>query len=149
MPDSLRYTDPLSQDIHLLGDALGRVIRRQAGIELFEQEERIRALTKVRRRDDDLAIDEHIQQLVRQWEPQQAELVARTFTLYFELINIAEEQHRIRVLRRREREAHPRPLRESIRAAVASLQQMGSGCTWSRSLPPIPPRRSGAPFFPS
>ena len=36
----------LSEDIHLLGDILGHVIRRQAGIEIFELEERIRALAK-------------------------------------------------------------------------------------------------------
>ncbi len=36
----------LSEDIHLLGDILGRVIRHQAGIEIFELVERHRALTK-------------------------------------------------------------------------------------------------------
>ena len=41
----------LSDDIHLLGDILGQVIRRQGGIELFDLEERIRALTKARRGD--------------------------------------------------------------------------------------------------
>ncbi|MBE2200004.1 MAG: phosphoenolpyruvate carboxylase [Anaerolinea sp.] len=119
------HTDPLSQDIHLLGDTLGRVIRRQAGIAIFEQEERLRALCKTRRSDDDPAIDSHIQQIVQQWSLAAAELVARTFTLYFELINIAEEQNRIRVLRQRERDADPHPLRQSIPAAIAALRQMG------------------------
>ena len=36
----------LSEDIHLLGDILGHVIRRQAGIEIFELEERIRELAR-------------------------------------------------------------------------------------------------------
>ena len=52
--------DSLSRDIHLLGDILGRVIRRQAGVEVFELEERIRALSKVRRVDGDTKIDERI-----------------------------------------------------------------------------------------
>ncbi|MCA9960162.1 MAG: phosphoenolpyruvate carboxylase, partial [Anaerolineales bacterium] len=125
MPDTNHDTDPFSQDIHLLGDTLGRVIRRQAGIAVFEQEERLRALCKARRSDDNPAIDDHVQQIVQHWSLAEAELVARTFTLYFELINIAEEQNRIRVLRQRERDAYPRPLRESIPAAIATLRQMG------------------------
>jgi phosphoenolpyruvate carboxylase len=56
--------DALSRDIHLLGDILGRVIRRQAGIEIYELEERIRALTKTRRIDDDQAIDKRLALIV-------------------------------------------------------------------------------------
>lgn len=120
-----KNTDPLSQDIHLLGDTLGRVIRRQAGLPIFELEERIRALTKARRVDPLPELDAYLTELVAGLDVRQAELAARTFTLYFELINLAEEQHRVWVLRQREREAHPRPLRESIATAVAELKQMG------------------------
>ena len=117
--------DPLSQDIHLLGDILGRVIRRQAGLPIFELEERIRALTKARRADNLPELDDYLAELVNGLDASQAELAARTFTLYFELINLAEEQHRIWVLRQREQEAHPRPLQESIATAVANLKEMG------------------------
>ncbi len=117
--------DALSQDIHLLGDILGRVIRRQAGIEIYELEERIRALTKTRRIDDNPAIDKRLAFIVDRLSNDEAELVARAFTAYFELINLAEEQHRVRVLRSREAMAYPQPLAESIAAAVASLSQMG------------------------
>ncbi len=126
---AINHTDPLSQDIHLLGDTLGRVIRRQAGLPIFELEERIRALSKARRADEQPGnqqeLDGYLADLVGGLDPRQAELVARTFTLYFELINLAEEQHRIWVLRQREREAHPWPLRESIATAVSNLKQMG------------------------
>jgi phosphoenolpyruvate carboxylase len=124
--------DILGRDIHLLGDILGRVIRRQAGIEVYELEERIRALTKTRRIDDDPAIDKRLATIVDGLDNNEAELVARAFTAYFELINLAEElinlaeeQHRVRVLRAREAEAHPEPLAESIMGAVAGLSQMG------------------------
>ncbi len=115
----------LSQDIHLLGNILGRVIRRQAGIEIYELEERIRALTKTRRIDDDPSIDTRLATIVGDLDNHEADLVARAFTVYFELINLAEEQHRVRVLRARESEAHPEPLAESISAALAQLRQMG------------------------
>ena len=117
--------DALSRDIHLLGDILGRVIRRQAGIEIYELEERIRALTKTRRIDNDQAIDKRLALIVDGLSEDEAELVARAFTAYFELINLAEERHRVRVLRSREAMAHPQPMAESIPAAVASLSQMG------------------------
>ncbi|KAA3661088.1 MAG: phosphoenolpyruvate carboxylase [Chloroflexi bacterium] len=115
----------LSQDIHFLGDILGQVIRRHAGIELFELVERMRALTKARRIDDDPAIDARIVQLVTNFKTAESEQISRAFAVYFELINLAEEQYRIQVLRDRERKAHPLPLRESIAAAVATLRQMG------------------------
>ena len=117
--------DFLSRDIHLLGNILGRVIRRQAGIEIYELEERIRALTKTRRIDDDPAIDKRLALIVDKLSDDEAELVARAFTAYFELINLAEEQHRVRVLRAREGTTHPQPMAESIAAAVASISQMG------------------------
>lgn len=117
--------EKLSANIHLLGDRLGHVIRRQAGIEIFELVERMRALTKARRADNDDAIDGHIQHLVGQMEPAEIEQVARSFTLYFELINLAEEQHRVRVLRDRERQSHPRPVGESIAEAIERLRLMG------------------------
>jgi phosphoenolpyruvate carboxylase len=115
----------LSQDIHFLGDILGQVIRRQAGIELFELVERVRALTKARRIDDNPEIGMRIAHLVNHFKTADSEIVARSFAVYFELINLAEEQYRVQVLRERERSAHPLPLKESIPAAVATLRLLG------------------------
>ena len=117
--------DQLSADIHLLGDILGKVIRQQAGIELYELEERIRALTKARRVDQTPEIDAHLSRLVDSLTLAQAETVARAFTTYFELVNLAEEMHRIRVLRQRERDLYPTPMKESIAAGIATLWEMG------------------------
>ncbi len=125
MPLTREKQERLSEDIHLLGDILGRVIRRQAGIEIYELEERIRALTKARRIEADPAVDRRLTQVVDQLGPAEAELVARSFTTYFELVNLAEEQHRVRVLRERERDADPQPLPESVAGAVAALARAG------------------------
>lgn len=123
MPDAI--TDRLSEDIHLLGDILGQVIRQQAGVEIFGLEEHLRALTKARRSDADPAIDASISRLVERLTLDEAEDVARAFTTYFELINIAEANHRIRVNRAREEAHYPHPQPESIRAAVAELWRSG------------------------
>ena len=47
--------------------------------------------------------------------------MARAFTVYFHLANLAEEHQRIRLLR--ERDAGPEPVRESLAAAVAELSR--------------------------
>ena len=52
-------------------------------------------------------------------------MIARAFTTYFALVNLAEEHHRIRILRQRERDAYPAPRKESIADAVATLWRMG------------------------
>ncbi|VAW39725.1 Phosphoenolpyruvate carboxylase [hydrothermal vent metagenome] len=125
MAKKRKNQEQFSEDIHLLGDILGQVIRRQAGVELFELEEAIRALSKARRIDDDPAINARLAQIVSGLSVEKAELVSRAFATYFELVNLAEEQNRVRVLRNRERKAHPQPLNESIAAAVSQLRQMG------------------------
>lgn len=125
MPDYQRPDESLSTDIHLLGDLLGQVIRSQGGIELFELEERIRALAKARRSDGDPEIEAALSQRVEALTTDQAEDIARAFTSYFELVNLAEEAHRVRVLRSRARKTHPRPLAESIASAIESLWERG------------------------
>ena len=124
MSESRALQDLLSEDIHLLGDTLGRVIRRQAGIEVFDLVEGVRALAKARRVDDDPAIDQLLQQRINNLSVYRAGLVARSFAVYFELVNLAEEKHRVRVLRARERRAYPQPIRESIAAAIERLYQL-------------------------
>lgn len=115
----------LSADIHLLGDALGLVIRQQAGIEVFGLEEHVRALTKARRQDSDPRIGSAVSRLTAELSLPQADALARAFTTYFELINIAETNHRIRVTRERERARYPEPAPESIAEAVETLWNAG------------------------
>jgi phosphoenolpyruvate carboxylase len=51
--------------------------------------------------------------------------VAAAFTLYFELVNLAEEAYRVSTLRQREGESYPAPTAESIGQAVAALKEEG------------------------
>ena len=120
---------PLSEDIHLLGDLLGQVLRRQAGIELFDLEERIRALTKARRADEqgDPEADRYLQSLIDSLDLPEADAAARAFTSYFDLINVAEDVQRARALRGREHDVHPAPIPGSVGEAVAQLKDLGAG----------------------
>ena len=69
---------------------------------------------------------DEIAALVASWPLDRAELVARAFTVYFHLANLAEEQQRVRALR--ERDAGVAPVRESLAAAVGRApRQDGRG----------------------
>src|SRR5271166_996058 len=126
----------MRRDVRLLGDILGEVIRDSEGPELLADVERLRrAVIEARRHEregysaDGAAADggpadragDEIAALVASWSLEAAEQVARAFTVYFHLANLAEEHQRIRILR--ERDAGPEPVRESLAAAVAEFGQ--------------------------
>ncbi len=110
--------------IHLLGDLLGQVLTEQESPELFETEERIRALAKGRRAGEAGAAEALAADVAR-LTPDEAWAVASAFTLYFDLVNLAEERYRVRALRERERHAYPAPVSESVASAVALLKARG------------------------
>lgn len=116
----------LSQNIHLLGDLLGKVISELESPELFEIEERIRALAKARRNGDSVAA-ERLQQEVSSLQAKDARVIAASFAAYFDLVNLAEEHQRVRLLRQREDASFPEPIHESIGEAIALLKQQGIG----------------------
>ena len=114
----------LSTSIHVLGEVLGDVLRTQEARALFETEERIRALAKARRAGE-AAAAERLTAEVAALSPDAARATASAFTVYFDLVNLAEEAHRIRALRERAREQHPAPIAESIADAVTRLAARG------------------------
>ncbi|HKX09561.1 MAG TPA: phosphoenolpyruvate carboxylase, partial [Stellaceae bacterium] len=108
----------LRRDVRLLGEVLGRVIADYGGPSLLRDVEKLRGLA-IRARDDD-RFERQAARLVGSWPLERAELVARAFTCYFHLANLAEEHHRARVIRERDR--RPEPLPESIASAVNELR---------------------------
>ena len=124
--DRAALPEPMRRDVRLLGDILGEVIRDSAGPELLADVERLRhAVIDARRgwREDDPdrgdPTPDAIAGLVASWTLDRAEQVARAFTVYFHLANLAEEHQRIRILR--ERDTGHEPVRESLAAAVAEV----------------------------
>ena len=94
---------PLRRDVRSLGALLGQVLREQAGDEALAQVEALRQGT-IRRRDAELRGDteEAARQaakalaLVHSQPVERAILLTRAFAFYFELINLAETNHRKR-----------------------------------------------------
>lgn len=115
----------LRDDIRLLGGLLGDVIRTQAGEETFAREEEVRALGKAFRTGD-LAAGESLADLVSAAGDHELREMTRAFTNYFQLINLAEDNERIRRIRRRESENAPAARRGSLREAVEILARRGT-----------------------
>src|SRR2546422_1345074 len=107
---------PLRRDVRLLGDILGRVLVEQEDEALLADVERVRALARAARdgaTGDDLAAAVGALPLERQAS------VLRAFAAYFQLANVAEQQHRIR--RHRSYAHEDRPLGDSLGASFARL----------------------------
>jgi phosphoenolpyruvate carboxylase len=124
--ESAELPDLMRRDVRLLGDVLGEVISESDGPDLLADVERLRrAVIEARRVPDRgspaaAAAGDEIAALVASWSRERAEQVARAFTVYFHLVNLAEEQQRVRTLR--ERESGDRPPRESLASAVAQIR---------------------------
>src|SRR5580765_555239 len=122
---------PLRRDVRSLGTLLGDVLKEQAGPELFEAVEQLRK-TAIARREadaggDDGAAASNMQQallavcrdaddLTRTYQ------LARAFSFYFELINLAETNHR----KRRRRSAqlnNAAPPRGDLRGTLLRLRE--------------------------
>ncbi|GAB4528286.1 MAG: phosphoenolpyruvate carboxylase [Anaerolineae bacterium] len=114
----------LSATIHLLGDVLGKVISELESPGLFEIEERVRRLAKDRRAGQGTAAAS-LRSEVAALNPRDAWGVAMAFTVYFDLVNLAEEAYRVSTLRQREADRHPEPIDESIGQAIACLRERG------------------------
>nr|WP_307827282.1 phosphoenolpyruvate carboxylase [Subtercola frigoramans] len=112
--------EDLRGDVRLLGSLLGRVLTESGSSELLADVEKLRALTIEAYENDDSEAIEAAEELVDSFSPTRAEQVARAFTCYFHLSNLAEEHHRVRVLRARDA-AGGAVTTDSLPAAIEQL----------------------------
>ena len=97
----------LRDDVRLLGEVLGETLRRQESHELYDTVERVRALSKSARAGNQDDFDA-LTGILEQMSIDEALPVARAFSHFLTLANIAEQHHRIR--RRRVYERDPQAL---------------------------------------
>lgn len=112
--------DKLWNEVRMLGQMLGEVMANLDGPEVLALEEEIRSLSKARRAGDAEA-EGRLLTIIEGLSLDQAWAVCRAFTLFFDLANLAEDRHRVRVLRKRELESQLRA--ESVRDAVLRLRE--------------------------
>jgi len=107
---------PLRRDVRLLGDLLGRVLVEQDGDVLLDDVERIRGLARAARQGADQG---ELTAAVAGLPLERQASVLRAFATYFQLANVAEQQHRIR--RRRSYAHEERQLDDSLEASFVHL----------------------------
>lgn len=86
----------LRNDVNMLGNLLGEILVLHGGKELFDQVESIREKTKRIRNDFDEGTYQTLKKEISDLTPPMRQQVIRAFSIYFHLINIAEQNHRIR-----------------------------------------------------
>ena len=113
---------PLRRDVRNLGRILGDVIKEQAGQEVFDSVERLRNLSIEQRERGKIAQDSSL----RTMDLRHAFLVVRAFAIYFELVNLAETNHRKR-RRRATQVNHTEPQAGTIAGTFRRFRAAGIG----------------------
>ena len=131
---------PLRRDIRMLGDALGWAIQRHGGERVFDTVELLRKSCRrlrecaellptvgedeaARLQDEMDGLDREITRTVEGCDLRTAIDVMRAFTVYFHLVNTAEQYHRTRRRHAHEISQNPTPQRGSLAALVELFQR--------------------------
>lgn len=123
---------PLRRDVRSLGILLGRVLVEQSGQPLLDVVEHLRRLLIQHREpanpeqpknDDDLMAQARA--IVARLPVEDAYKLTKAFAIYFELINLAETNHRKRRRRATQLYADHKPLAGSFRGTLARLNTAG------------------------
>ncbi len=100
---------PLREEVRWLGKCLGKVLINQEGKDFFELVESIRTMAIALRRKYNPELEAKIFKKIRSLSMEKITKLVRAFTVYFQLVNIAEDKHRIRRKRHYEAEKIPQP----------------------------------------
>ena len=140
---------PLRRDVRSLGMLLGEVLREQAGDDLFEHVEALRQGT-IRRRDAEARGNQEeaarhgatALELVHSQPVERAFLLTRAFAFYFELINLAETNHRKRRRLALRLSGQPGQQRGSLAGTLHAMRGVGIGAEdamdWLRRILIVP-----------
>jgi phosphoenolpyruvate carboxylase len=134
---------PLRRDVRSLGMLLGQVLREQAGESLFAEVEELRQIAIRRREEAQAAGGQPFETglgSVASLDLVQAYRLARAFAFYFELINLAETNHRKR--RRLSLQLSGEAQRGSLRGTLRAMKAAGisgeEAVQWVRAITIIP-----------
>ena len=99
----------------------------QEGKGLFGAEEEIRALCKSLRFAYDPELHERLRARIERMDGGEAGRVVRAFSVYFQLVNVAERYQRVRRRRQYESGEKAKPQRASLRNTLDRLSKDGAG----------------------
>ncbi|MGP3536283.1 phosphoenolpyruvate carboxylase [Microbacterium sp. RD1] len=113
--------EKMRADVRLLGALLGRVLQESGSPGLYEDVERLRTATIHAYTDETAEAFARAARIADGFTIARADEVARAFTCYFHLVNLAEEHQRVRTLREREGRPGSQDATDSIAAAFSRL----------------------------
>lgn len=108
-------------DVRMLGTLLGQVLRESGSPGLYEDVERLRTATIQAYTDETPEAFARAAEIAESFTIARADEVARAFTAYFHLVNLAEEHQRVRVLRERDGRPDREQATDSVAAAFVRL----------------------------
>lgn len=114
--------DAMRSDVRMLGALLGQVLREAGGDDLFEDVERLRLATIQAYDEETSDAFERAAAIADSFSIARADEVARAFTCYFHLVNLAEEHQRVRVLRERAGQPGREDAADTVATAYARLK---------------------------
>lgn len=116
---------PLREDIAFLIRLLGDIVHKHGGEKVFHAVEHARKITHALRENFDPKKENEFLNWIRTLDLPTATQTIRAFTLYFQLVNLAEEVHRIRRKRYYENLPDHAPQRGSIEETALHLGSRG------------------------
>jgi phosphoenolpyruvate carboxylase len=116
--------EPLRDDVHALGALVGEILREQGGEQLFELVELDR-VAAIRGRAGSHEARAELAACVRDRPPVLARDLVRAFATWFQVVNLAEQVHRIRRRREYFLKDSQRPQPGGVEDAIAALKARG------------------------
>ncbi|WP_106814394.1 phosphoenolpyruvate carboxylase [Microbacterium timonense] len=113
--------EKMRADVRMLGTLLGQVLRESGSPGLYEDVERLRTATIQAYTDETPEAFARAAAIAESFTIARADEVARAFTAYFHLVNLAEEHQRVRVLRERDGRPDREQATDSVAAAFVRL----------------------------
>jgi phosphoenolpyruvate carboxylase len=113
------HTRDVRQDVRELGALLGDVLEDQSSTAAFETVEDLRT-SAIAYRAGEAESRRPLQDVIDRLDPEGESAVARAFTTYFELINLAEERERVRANREA---SQARTLEDGLEETVEALSE--------------------------
>lgn len=114
--------EQMRSDVRMLGGLLGRVLRESGDDGLFEDVERLRLATIQAYDQETPEAFDRAAAIAESFSVARADEVARAFTCYFHLVNLAEEHQRVRVLRERAGQPGREDAADTVATAYARLR---------------------------
>jgi phosphoenolpyruvate carboxylase len=116
------HTRDVRQDVRELGRLLGDVLEEQSSTAAFETVEEIRT-NAIAYRAGETESRQALHDVIDGLDPDGESVVARAFTTYFELINLAEERERVRANREA---SQARTLEDGLEETIRDLADAGA-----------------------